>query len=372
VWLVARHGTVHTGAAGTMDLDCGDAAPASRDRIFRIASLTKPITAVAALVLVEECHVHLDDPVDAWLPELTDRRVLARPDGPLDETVPALRAITLRDLLTSRMGIGMDFTAFGAQPVMDAFSALELGFGPPQPQRPPAADEWIRRFGTLPLERQPGERWLYDTSSDVLGVLIERASGLPLASFVHERVFEPLGMVDTGFSVPPTKRARFGAAYAADPESGVRTTFDATDGQWSRPPSFASGGGGLVSTVDDLFAFAEMLLGGGAARNARILARPTVDAMTTNHLSAEQIATCGPDPSGALGWGFGVGVRIARTGPAHSVGTYGWDGGLGSSWANDPREDLVGVLLTNQAFTSPTGPAVVRDFWTAAYAAITD
>jgi CubicO group peptidase (beta-lactamase class C family) len=369
-WAVARDGAMHVGVAGARD-EAG--RPVASDSIFRISSMTKPVTAVAALILVEECRLRLDEPIDALLPELANLRVLASPAGPLDDTVPALRPITTRDLLTFRMGSGADFTTpFEQQPLLPAMGDLGLGFGPPAPQALPAPDEWMRRFATLPLAYQPGARWLYHTSAQVLGVLIARAAGQPFESFLRERIFEPLGMDDTGFVVTAAAQDRFGAAFSTNPQTGRGEVYDAADGQWSRAPAFAGGGDGLVSTVDDFLRFAEMLLGRGSAHGVRVLARPTVDAMTTNSLTAEQLAASAPDPSGALGWGLGVGVTIARTGLARSPGSYGWDGGLGSSWANDPAEALVGVLLTNQAFMSPTPPRVVEDFWTGAYAAIAD
>ena len=360
-WLVARKGHVDAGAAGPR---------AARDTIFRISSTTKPIVAVAALVLVEECRLRLDDPVDELLPELADRRVLVRPDGPLDETVPADRPVTLRDLLTFRLGLGMDFGVLGAggtQSTLEAMAARQLGIGPPAPSEPPAPDEWMRRLGELPLERQPGERWLYHTSAEVLGVLVARAAGQPLEAFLRERILDPLGMGDTAFSVPADKLDRFGPCHAVGTE-----VYDPPEGQWSAPPAFPSGGGGLVSTVDDLAAFAELLLAGGTARGVRVLSRPTIEAMTTDQLTADQRAASGPDPSGAVGWGLGIGVHVRRTGPAWSVGAYGWDGGLGSTWVNDPAEGLVGVCLTDRMFTSPAPPAAIRDFWTCTYAAVAD
>lgn len=369
-WAAARRGEVHVGAAGTLRADGGD--PVGPGTIFRISSMTKPVVAVGALILVEECRLRLDEPVDAFLPELADRRVLARGDAPLDDTVPASRPITLRDVLTFRLGLGMDFAATGPQPVLAAMAELGLGAGPPAPAGPPEPDEWMRRLSTLPLAHQPGERWLYHTGADVLGVLVARAAGQPLESFLRERIFEPLAMGDTGFAVPATDRDRFGPCYGTSPGTGTREVYDPADGQWARPPAFPSGGAGLVSTVEDYLAFATMLRAGGASGGRRILSRPSVEAMTTDQLTAEQRATSGPDPSGALGWGLGVGVRVRRTGPARSVGTYGWDGGLGTSWANDPAEDLVGVLMTNRAWTSPTPPAICEDFWTCAYAAIDD
>jgi CubicO group peptidase (beta-lactamase class C family) len=249
---------------------------------------------------------------------------------------------------------------------------LGIGAGPPQPGSTPGPDEWMKLVGSLPLEYQPGERWLYHVGADVLGVLVARASGQDLGAFLRERIFDPLGMRDTGFSVPADALDRFGPCYGADDGSGALALYDDADGQWSTPPAFASGGGGLVSTVDDFFTFAEMLRRGGTLDGTRIVASATVDAMTTNQLTAEQRAASAPDPSGGQGWGFGVGVWTERAGTTWSPGTYGWDGGLGSTWANDPAEELVGILLTNQMFTGPFLPLACQDFWTSAYAAIDD
>jgi CubicO group peptidase (beta-lactamase class C family) len=369
-WLVARHGEVHAGAAGV--LEHGGTAPVARDSIFRVSSMTKPVTAVAALTLVEECRIRLDDPVAPWLPELAEPRVLADPAGPLDATVPAERPITVRDLLTSTMGTGWDFATAGPQPVMAAVAEAGLGGGPPAPAGPPAPDEWMRRLGAIPLAHQPGARWLYHTSVDVLGVMVARAAGRPLDQVLAERIFEPLGMAATGFSVPPADLARFGACHQRDPDSGAVSVYDPPAGQWADPPAFPAGGAGLVSTVDDWFAFAAMLRAGGTWRGRRILSPSTVRAMTANQLTPRQLAAGGPDPAGTQGWGFGLGVWLARTGITHAAGTFGWDGGLGSAWANDPVEDVIGVLLTTRAWTSPDEPPVVRDFWTATYAAIGD
>jgi CubicO group peptidase (beta-lactamase class C family) len=366
-WLVSRRGEVHTGTAGT---DGPGGAPVAPDTIFRISSTTKPITAVAAMVLVEECRLRLDDPVDELLPELADRRVVSRSGGPVDDTVPARRPITLRDLLTFRLGLGSDFTAPGPSPVMQAMTTLGVGEGPPQPAGPPPPDEWMRRIGSVPLAHQPGERWLYHTGADVLGVLIARASGQPLGRFMSERVLEPLGMVDTGFWVPEDRRGRFGACFTVDPATGGRVAYDLADGQWASPPAFPSGGAGLVSTLADLRAFGEALLAGGTRGGERVLSRASVAAMTTNQLTPEQVAGSSPSPDATSGWGLGLGVELVRRGPGRTPGTYFWDGGLGSSWAADPAEDLVGVLLTNQTWMSPVPPAAFGDFWTCVYAAL--
>ena len=373
VTLVARRGEGHVDAIGAMA--GGSEEPMRRDTIFRISSMTKPITAAAAMILIEACALRLDEPVNRLLPELANRQVLKRPDADLDETVPAHRPITVRDLLTFTMGLGIVAAAPGTVPIADALAELELGQGMPSPQTPPAPDEWIRRLGTLPLMYQPGERWMYNTGSDVLGVLIERASGQPFETFLKERIFDPLGMNDTGFDVIWDRIGRLATSYVIDPDSGAAAIYDEpADGQWSRLPSFPSGGGGLVSTVDDFLAFADMLRGKGVSRGERILSRPSVEFMTSDQLTPEQKAASGLVPGffRVHGWGFGVAVVTERTEVAKSVGTYGWDGGMGTSWYNDPAEDLTMILMTQQAWTSPIPPRLFQDFWTATYQAIAD
>jgi len=373
VTLVARRGEGHVDAIGAMA--AGSEEPMRRDTIFRISSMTKPITAAAAMILIEECALRLDEPVNRLLPELANRHVLKRPDADLDDTVPAHRPITVRDLLTFTMGLGIMAAAPGTVPIADALAELELGQGMPSPQTPPAPDEWIRRLGTLPLMYQPGERWMYNTGSDVLGVLIERASGQPFEMFLKERIFDPLGMNDTGFDVIWDRIGRLATSYVIDPDSGAAEIYDEpAGGQWSRLPSFPSGGGGLVSTVDDFLAFADMLRGKGVSRGERILSRPSVEFMTSDQLTPEQKAASGLVPGffRVHGWGFGVAVVTERTEVAKSVGTYGWDGGMGTSWYNDPAEDLTMILMTQQAWTSPIPPRLFQDFWTATYQAIAD
>ncbi len=373
VALLSRRGEVHAEALGMRAL--GGSDPAERDTIFRIASMTKPITAAAAMILVEECKLRLDDPVDRLLPELADRRVLKRLDGPLDDTEPAKRPITLRDLLTFRMGFGIVTAPPGTYRIQTAVDELSLGQGAPQPSLPPAPEEWIRRLGTLPLMHQPGEKWMYHTGSDVLGVLIARASGQPFEIFLRERIFEPLGMEDTAFGVPASKVDRLATAYWTNFKTGALEFYDSADGgQWSRPPAFPSGGGGLVSTIDDYFAFGRMMLNHGRHNGGRILSRPSVETMTIDHLTPAQKALSGLVPGyfDGHGWGFGVAVVTRREDVAAPVGSYGWDGGLGTSWRSDPSEDMVAILLTQASWTSPVPPRVSRDFRTAAYQAIDD
>ncbi len=372
VTLVSRRGDVHVDTLGAKAIG-GD--PMRRDTIFRIASMTKAITAAAAMILVEECKLRLDEPVDRLLPELANRKVLKRLDAPLDDTVPAIRPITVRNLLTFRMGFGMIMGPPDKYPILHAIDELQLGLGPPSPDTTPAPDEWIRRLGTLPLMHQPGERWMYNTGSEVLGVLIARASGQPFDVFLRERIFEPLGMQDTGFSVPAADIDRLATSYWTNFHTGKLEVFDqAQGGQWSRPPAFPSGAAGLVSTVDDYHAFARLLLNKGEHRGQRILSRPSVETMTTDQLTPEQKAVSGLIPGyfDSHGWGFGVSVVTKRVDLAGPIGKFGWDGGLGTSWYSDPQEDMVTILLTQRAWTSPSPPNVCLDFWTLAYQAIDD
>jgi CubicO group peptidase (beta-lactamase class C family) len=373
VTLVSRRSEVHVDAIGMKAV--GDSDPMRRDTIFRISSMTKPITAAATMILVEECKLRLDDPVDRWLPELARRKVLKRLDGPLDDTVPAKRPLTVRDLLTFRMGFGQMMALPDAYPILQAANEQQIGMGPPSPSAMPAPDEWMRRLGQLPLMHQPGERWMYNTGSDVLGVLIARASGQPLETFLRERIFEPLHMKDTSFSVPKASLDRLATSYWTDPQSGKLTVYDeAKGGQWSRPPAFPSGAGGLVSTVDDYLAFGQMMLNQGKYANERILSRLSVELMTTDQLTPEQKAVSGLVPGffDSHGWGFGVSVVTRRDDVAALPGRYGWDGGLGTSWYSDPREEMVTILMTQRAWTSPSPPDACLDFWTSAYQAIDD
>jgi CubicO group peptidase (beta-lactamase class C family) len=371
VTLLSRRGETHVDAIGMQAVGGHD--PIQRDTIFRVSSMTKPITAVAALILVEECVLRLDEPVDLLLPELANRRVLKRLDGPLDETVPANRSISVRDLLTFRMGFGQMMASPDAYPILQAASEQQLGMGPPNPSATPAPDEWLRRLGRLPLMHQPGEAWMYNTSSDVLGILIARAAGMPFETFLRERIFAPLGMRDTSFSVPAGKLDRFLPCYAANPETGVLEQSDAAaDGQWSRPPAFPSGAGGLVSTVDDYLAFGQMMLNKGIHGSERILSRPAVEAMTTDQLTSAQKAGAADFLGENRGWGFGVSIVTKRDDLAAVPGRYGWEGGLGTSWSSDPQEQLVGILMTQGSWTTPSGPQLWSDFWTSAYQAIND
>jgi CubicO group peptidase (beta-lactamase class C family) len=371
VTLVSRRGEVQVDAIGTKEF--GGSEPMRRDTIFRIASVTKPIVATAAMILVEECTLRLDEPVDRWLPELADRRVLRAIESPLDDTVPANRAITLRDLLTFRLGIGAVMVFPPRYPIQQAMVEAGVASGPTLPAHAP--DELMRRFGSLPLVHQPGEGWLYDSGSDILGVLISRATGMSLEDFLRQRIFAPLGMHDTSFSVPVSKLDRLAICYWTDPETETLEVFDGVDdSQWASPPVFESGAGGLVSTVDDLLAFGEMMLKGGKYGSERILSRRSVEVMTTDQITPEQKAVSSFFPGfwDSHGWGFGVSIVTRRDDLAATPGRYGWDGGYGTSWYVDPREELIGILMTQRLWDASGAPVVLLDFWTSAYGAIDD
>jgi CubicO group peptidase (beta-lactamase class C family) len=367
VTLVARRDEVRVDVVGTKAVGGG---PMRCDTLFRIASMTKPVAAVAAMILVEECALRLDDPVDALLPELSDRSVLRSIDGPLDDTVPAERPITLRDLLTLRMGLGTIFAPPGRYPIQRAMDERGLSPGPELPALPP--DEWMERLGELPLVHEPGQGWMYDTGSDVLGVLISRATGRSLEDFFRERIFVPLGMHDTGFRVPEAKLDRLADCYGADSETGTLAVFDAADDSaWGRPPVFESGAGGLVSTVGDYLAFCRMLLRGGAYDGGRVLSRPSVELMTTDNLTGEQKSDGEILLGDGVGWGFGMSVVTGRTGLA-SPGAFGWDGGYTTSGHSDPREEMVGILMTQRVAGNEISGMIHHDFWTSAYQTIND
>jgi CubicO group peptidase (beta-lactamase class C family) len=373
ITLVNRRGEAHVDIIGTLAYEHSD--PMRRDTIFRISSMTKPITAAATMILVEECKLRLDEPVDRLLPELAGRQVLKRLDGLLDDTVPANRPITVRDLLTFRMGFGQMMAPPDAYPILKAANEQQIGMGPPSPDTLPEPDEWIRRLGQLPLMHQPGEKWMYNTGSDVLGVLITRASGQPLETFLRERIFEPLGMEDTSFSVPGHKLDRLATSYWTNFMNGKIEVYDeAEGGQWSRPPAFPSGAGGLVSTIDDYLAFGQMMLNKGKQGNERILSRLSVETMTTDQLTPEQKAVSGlaPGDFDSLGWGFGMSVVTRRDDVASVPGRYGWDGGMGTCWYSDPKEEMITILMTQLAWTSPSPPLIRLDFLTSAYQAIDD
>lgn len=371
VALIGRRGAEYVDAIGTLAFD--REAPMQRDSIFRLASVTKPITAVAAMMLVEECKLRLDDPVDEFLPELANRKVLRTIDSELDDTVPAKRPITVRDLLTFRSGYGEVAFLSPTCPLQKALIEARLPLS--AWMFPGTPDEFMRCLGGLPLAHQPGERWLYHMSAEILGVLIARASGMPLSAFMRERIFAPLGMSDTGFTVPEAQLDRVATCYQTDSSGAITELEEARTALLADPCVFESGGGDqLVSTADDLLAFGRMLLNRGACGKERILSRLSVQLMTTDQLTAEQKAA---SPFFAnfwdsRGWGLGLSIVTRRDGLADVPGRFGWDGAFSTSFYVDPHEDLVGVLMAQCRPGALRLPPVVLDFWTSAYQAIDD
>jgi CubicO group peptidase (beta-lactamase class C family) len=299
--------------------------------------------------------------------------------------VPARRPITVRDLLTFLPGFGWVVGPGDPPPIAKAIADARID--PFTLGNPPklvlardlhrvAPDEWMKRLGALPLAHQPGERWMYHTAFDALSVLIARAAGKPFEAFLRERIFEPLGMKDTGFSVPPAKIGRLATCYRIDPETlRLELYDDASASNWARPPAFPSGGAGLVSTIDDYYAFGLMMLNGGRFGAERILSRPSVEAMTTDQLTAAQKAQAlfVPGFFDSLGFGFGVSVVTTRVSGATSPGQFGWDGAFGTTWRTDPREELVAILMIQRMGLGPAEPAGINpDFLTSVYQTIDD
>jgi len=349
---VGRGGEGYVAAAGVMAVG---GPPMRPDTLFRIASITKPVTAAVVLSLAEDGLLGLEEPVDRLLPELADRRVLRRPDGPLTDTIEAERAVTTRDLLTFTWGFGMQGAMFMAAepwPIVTAVAERELGsFGPPQPDTTPEPDTFMARLGELPLLAQPGERWLYSAGSQVLGVLAARAAGAPFEDVMRERVLAPLGMDDTAFYASDTSRL----ATAYERRDGELAVSDPPDGQWSRPPRFPDGAGGLVSTAEDLLRFGRMLL---LPEGNPVLTAGTVAEMTSDQLTPAQLARVWPGFSflGDRGWGYGMSV---------TEWGYGWEGGSGTAWSNVPDQDLTVVVLTQRAVDETGLPAVCDQVRTA-------
>jgi len=367
VTLIARGDEVYVNAIGMKDIDGKE--PMRRDTIFRIASITKPIAAAATMILVDDGKVRLDDSVERWLPELANRRVLRRIDSQLDDTVAATRAITVRDVLTSTFGFGSVMAMPGTYPIQQPIADGHLGGdGPPHPSLTPGTDEWMRRLGDLPLMYQPGERWAYNTSCDVMGVLVARVSGKSFEAFLRERLFDPLGMKDTGFSIPASKLDRLPSVYRFDQGSKRLEVYDnAQNSEYGRPPAFESGAGGLVSTADDYYAFCRMMLNKGTWGRERLLTQASVESMTSDQLVPQQKEGAELFFGNHSSWGFGMGVNIRREKPWTVPGRFGWDGGFGTSAYSDSKNDFIGILLTQRMMDSPEPPAVFKDFWAGAY-----
>ena len=334
--------------------DIGAGLPMTRDTLFRIASMTKPVTSIAVMMLVEEGKLKLTDPVTRWLPELADMVVLDDPAGPLDATTPAARDITVEDLLTHRAGLAYAFTSMG--PIAyahdkDLGSALVNSLTP---------DRWLKALGQLPLTHQPGDRFHYSHATDVLGFLLARIEGKPLGQVLQDRIFGPLGMTDTAFWVPPEKRGRMAKLYEAPLEGPLK---DVSLPFGDAPSAFEGGGGGLISTADDYLKFARMMLGGGEVDGVRLVTPQTIALMAENRLSDEQRGHGFMGLPFWLSQGFGLGLSMILDAEKHqwmgagAEGAYGWPGAFGTWWQADPANEMILIYLIQD--NMPLGPEAV-------------
>lgn len=354
VSLVWRDGkVVQAGAVGWRDRETLD--PMARDTIFRIASMSKPVTALAALTLLEDGRFALDDPISRWAPEFANMRVLRSPAGPLDETDPAAREITFDDLFTHRSGL--TYSEMNGGPIDGAYRAA-LGLDIDSEHSP---DAWIAGLAVLPLIDQPGAGFHYGHSTDLLGLLIARMEGTSLGEVLKRRVFEPLGMKDTGFTVPAEKRGRRAIMYGFDDAGGIVARSVLPGAVMAERPdhlTYESGGQGLWSTADDYLAFARLFVGHGAVDGVRVLKPETMALMTTNRMTEDQRARAemfGMPLFTAHGFGLGLAVvmdpeKAAATRCKGGVGTVGWPGAFGGWWQSDPIDNSVMVFLAHNRF----------------------
>ena len=354
VTLVWRDGEIRdVTVVGRRDIEAD--LPMTRDTIFRIASMTKPVTSVLALMLMEEGKLALSDEITRWAPEFAAMRVLKDAEGPLEDTTAAHRAITIEDLMTHRSGLAYGFTSQG--PIAAAY---EKALGNVL-DTPMGTDAWISALSTLPLSYQPGERFHYSVATDLLGFILGRIAGASYRDLVKERILSPLAMVDTDFWVPPEKVGRAAKVYRLleDPTRLEEVPF----ARRSAPPAFCGGGGGLLSTADDYLTFARMLLGRGEVDGARLLSEASVDLLTRNRLSEAQRAIPFMGLPFWAGQGFGLGVSVITDAEkqawmgAGTNGAFGWPGAFGTWWRADPAENLIMLYLVQNAMPLEPGSA---------------
>ncbi len=345
--LVFRRGEIaYLSPVGLMDLERGK--PMAVDTIFRIYSMTKPVTSVALMMLHEHGHFQLTDPVHKFIPEWRDLRVFRMGNHPNFLTQPCERPMTVRDLLTHTSGLTYGFLE---RTNLDA-AYRKLGIGAWGRPFDGSVGEMVKALAQLPLEFSPGTAWNYSVSTDVLGHLVERISGEPFDAYLRRHVFAPLGMEDTAFFVPPEKVDRFAACYDRGPGKKLRLQDDPQTSRYLAPPKFLSGGGGLVSTAADYLRFGRMLLGGGELDGARLIGRKTLALMTRNHLpGSADLATCSVGIFGetlyeGVGFGLGFSVVLDAAQAVGSAGEYSWGGAASTDFWIDPAEDLIAVFMT--------------------------
>ncbi len=341
ITMIARRGkVVHFDAFGWMDVEAKK--PMQKDTLFFIASMTKPITALTTMMLYEEGHFQLNDPISHFIPAFKDVKVFVKSNEDGVEVTEPIREITIRDLLTHTSGLGYDFHT--DSPVGELYRQAKL-------QEPGyRLKELVHGLSQLPLFTQPGSAWRYSFSQDILAHMIENISGIPYEHFLQEKIFTPLQMIDTGFYVPGDKRQRFATFYKRTDDGGFEPS-SRTEGDFASPaPGF--GGHGLISTASDYMRFAQLMLNGGRLDDVRLLSRKTVELMTQNHLSAQVLPTFDVVTLSkgyyTKGYGHGFGMRVlmdaAQNEIVGSVGSYGWGGALNTYFWVDPKEQLVGMV----------------------------
>jgi CubicO group peptidase (beta-lactamase class C family) len=346
---------VQVSTVGQRDMERG--LPMGRDTLFRIASMTKPVTSAAALMLMEQGKLKLDDPITRWAPEFADMKVLKDPLGPLDEVTPAPRDITIEDLLTHRAGLSYNFNSQG--PIGKAY---DEALGSPLAGKLPT-DEWMKRLGSLPLVYPPGDRFHYSHSTDVLGFIVARIFGASLGETLKSMIFDPLGMAETAFWLPPEKQDRVARIYRKFPDGRKQ---DISYGLTPEPGPWESGGGGLISKVDDYLKFARMLMGEGQSDGVRLLSPQSVRLMSENRLTAaqRQIPFFGQPLWSVMGFGLGLSTimneQIANMVGVGSEGAYGWPGAFGTWWMADPKTGAILIYLVQESATD-FGPATTID-----------
>jgi CubicO group peptidase (beta-lactamase class C family) len=363
VTTVARRGKLaHFEKYGMMDVEAGK--PMQLDTIFRIYSMTKPITSVAVMMLYEEGRFFLSDPVHKYIPAFEHVKVFVRKTETGLELADLERPITIRDLLTHTSGL-----SYGFEESSYVDEQYRKHVWEPRENKPETTlEEWILAVARLPLVHQPGSAWTYSMSTDVLGYLVQVVSGMPFEQFLKERITEPLGMVDTDFYVPEAKIDRFAANYGPGDDGGLKVFDEPKTSRFAKPTTHPSGGGGMVSTATDYVRFAQMLLNKGELDGVRLLGRKTVELMTVNHLPAG-LYTC-EDKAAGFGLGGAVVLDVAQTQNVGSVGNWGWGGAAGTRFWIDYQEELIGVLMIQ--FMPGGHYPVGTDLQVAVYQALVD
>ena len=363
VTLIARHGKiVHFDKFGMADIRAK--IPMQTDSLFRIYSMTKPITSTAVLMLFEEGRFRLTDPLHQYIPAFKDVKVLDASPNSERRLIDPKRAITIRDLLTHTAGLSYGFDDnFYIDELYRKNVWDKLGHNPNM-----TLEEMVMEIARVPLAFHPGSNFRYSTAVDVLGYLVQVVSGMPFEDFLKQHIFDPLGMVDTAFYVPPEKVGRFTVVYGPEEKGGMKVVEPVKRSRYLNPPKAPSGGGGLVSTSHDYLGFCQMLLNHGELEGVRLLGRKTVELMTLDHLPAG--VDCFGNPHEGFGLGVSVVRELAKSQNLGSAGNYGWGGAANTNFWIDPKENLIGILML-QYMPGDTYP-VVTDFRNLVYQALVD